>query len=807
MGGGMSDWKLVVPEATTNYCLNPSAETTGNFAAAGGAGAARSTTYQHYGLYSYHVTTNANNDGIELTLSTLSNAIHYVTMRVAGNRPDEWDWSLNDANYTSPEVLEYIDDTWTLYGLEFPAVEANGSTTLYIDQNGAGTGDFYLDGIQVEAKEYWTTYCDGTQDGCQWGGAVNASTSSRSANSRAGGRERDLEDYYEFHIGGMSGTGAAPQGITIDPYAILPGGELNNIKVDSRVFTLAGVIYSTVSQADFHDKKQALLNELQPDAYPEDQDGIQPVRLRYQGATVHKQIAAHYSSGMEGDLQATEPCFWERLAIRFESDDPYWYELGESAASLDTNDSATFTVVAARLRSTGQWDALGPPDAGGTYDQIYAIAEDDTYIYFAGNFTNFDNDADADHIVRYNKQTSTYSDMGSADGIVRDVIIGPDGTVYACGLFTNIGGVAANRIAYWDGAAWNAMGAGFNSSAYSMVFGLDGKLFVGGAFTTADGGAANRMAYWDGAAWNAMGAGMDNSVFTLDIHPDGTLYAGGDFTTAGGGAAVRMASWDGTNWSALESNGMNAAVSSIAISSDGIVYAGGAFTTAGGVTVNYVASWNGVTWSAMNNGMDDVVYALEIGPDNVLYASGSFTTAGSITVADGIARWNGSTWAHIGIDLPGAVLIRGLMTSAADPVIPRNYDIWIGWNTSGTGYFGGLVTAVNDGNAPAYPIIYYNRSAGTTATIETLRNWRTGTELLFDYDLLDGETLTIDLAQTKKTVLSSIFGPRPDAVLPGDFGNWVLKAGNNDVTSFVNVSGAPTITAWMLWKDAYRSQD
>ena len=51
----MSDWKYIRPESTTNYCLNPSAETTGNFTAEAGTTVTRSTTYSHYGLYSYRV--------------------------------------------------------------------------------------------------------------------------------------------------------------------------------------------------------------------------------------------------------------------------------------------------------------------------------------------------------------------------------------------------------------------------------------------------------------------------------------------------------------------------------------------------------------------------------------------------------------------------------------------------------------------------------------------------------------------------------------------------------------------------------
>ena len=83
----MSNWKVVVPEATTNKALNPSAGTTGNFAAAGGATVSRVTTYGRYGLYSYRVQSAGDNQGMTLTLSVLANAIHYVTLRVRGTLP------------------------------------------------------------------------------------------------------------------------------------------------------------------------------------------------------------------------------------------------------------------------------------------------------------------------------------------------------------------------------------------------------------------------------------------------------------------------------------------------------------------------------------------------------------------------------------------------------------------------------------------------------------------------------------------------------------------------------------------------
>lgn len=718
---------------------------------------------------------------------------------------------MNGATFTAPTLLEELDGDWKLYGLEFPAAQANGSTLLEIHQNGAGSGDFYLDGIQVEQKDgYYTTYCDGTQVGCEWNGAEHASTSTRSAASRAGGRVYDLEDDYGLKISGMSGSGTAPQELFVDSYSQLPGGELNTIKTNSRVITLTGIITGT-SVTNFHAVKQALKSLLAKDAVPKDQNGYQPVRLRYVGATVHKEIAVHYEGGLEGEISADKPCAWEDVAVRFIAPNPYWYEIGESAALLDTNDSATFRVVAGRLRSTGQWSALGPPGAGGTYTIVYSIVEDSTYLYVAGNFLNFDGIANADRVVRYSKQTGTWSALGT--GMNADTFalaIGPDGRLYAGGAFTTAGGTAANYIAVWDGSSWAALGTGLNSDVHSLVFGSDGTLYVGGGFTTAGGGAANYIASWNGSAWSALGTGMggsvDNSVYSLAFG-GGLLYASGGFTTSGGTTTNYIASWNGTAWAALNNGGNVASTGHHALAYNdrtGILYAG----VRTNETNDYLSVWNGVAWSDINAGLSNVVQAITIGPDNMLYVGGNFSSIGGLSLADRIARYNGYAWSMLDIDLPGSPAVYTIFTGKADPVVPQKYNIYIGFTTTGTGNFAGTATPSNGGKTPAFPKAIFTRAGGTTATVQTLRNERNGQEILFNYSLLDGETLTIDLTQTKKSISSSFFGSRQDAVLKNsDFGNWHLLPGDNQITSFVSTAGSPTITAYLLYKDQYDSQD
>lgn len=816
----MGDWKVIVATLTKNYVLNPSAETTGNFAALAGTTVTRDSDNQNYGLYSYRVQSNADNEGMTLTLEALANLDHWITMRVSGTLPASWDVSLNDTNYHAPVLLEAIDTEWSLYGVEIPAAQANGSVILHIRQNGAGSGDFYIDGVQVEQTTFttYTTYCDGTQPGCEWSGAAHASTSTRSANSRAGGRVYDLEDDYGLEITGVSGSGTSPQELFVDSYSQLPGGELNAIKTKSRIITLTAVIRGS-NWADFHQKKQYLKSILSKDAVPQDQGGFQPIRLRYTGATAHKEIQVHYEGGLEGEIVAIKPCFWEDVAVRFIAPNPYWYEIGESATLLDTNDSDTFRTVAGRLRSTGQWDNLGPPNASGTYASVRALAEDATYIYIGGDFLNFDNIAAADYIVRYHKATGVYSalDVG-LNGIVRALAIRSNGDLYIGGDFTNAGGVAAaDYLAVWNGTVFAAVGTPLTGAAaitkvQALAIDASGNLYIGGLFANWNNIAnADNIVKWNGSVYSALSTGTDDEVLALAVGIDGvTIFAGGFFNNAGGGLVENITSWNGTAFSSL-STGSSGLVFSLAVDpATGLVYVGGAFTSLGGVVCNSIGVWNGTSFLNLGGGITPSgVDSIAVGTDGVVYIGGTFTAAGGITLADRIARWNGYAWSHLDVDLPGSARGYSILASRyADPVVPQKYNLYLGFDTTGTGTYAGIETVSNSGTVPAYPKIIFNRSGGTTATIQAVRNERNGQEILFNYALLDGETLTIDLAQTKKSISSSFFGSRQGAVLPNsDFGSFALLPGNNDITSFVSTTGSPTVTAWVLFKDAFDSQD
>ncbi len=80
--------------------------------------------------------------------------------------------------------------------------------------------------------------------------------------------------------------------------------------------------------------------------------------------------------------------------------------------------------------------------------------------------------------------------------------------LYAGGVFTTAGGLRANRIAMWSWPSpnWSPLGSGMDNRVYALAAidkdasgNLD--LIAGGAFTTAGGVAASKIAKWNGTSW------------------------------------------------------------------------------------------------------------------------------------------------------------------------------------------------------------------------------------------------------------------------------------------------------------------
>ena len=355
------------------------------------------------------------------------------------------------------------------------------------------------------------------------------------------------------------------------------------------------------------------------------------------------------------------------------------------------------------------------------------------------------------------------------------------------------------------------MGAAAINTVHTIVIDHVGDIYVGGSFQNfADIADADRIVIWDrsAAAWAAVVGGCNATIVTIAVDLDNNKYIGGQFTDWGDANGDYIVMWDGSALSSL-STGTNANVDGIAIANNNLVYLAGNFTTAGGTTVNYVASWNGTAFSPLGDGLSGGnADSIAILPDGIVLVGGTFTAAGGIATAGQVAKWNDSSWAHSDINAPGAPVVETFLATDIDPIVESAYSLWIGTDVSGTAYIAGSTSVSNRGTSSAYPTLIFERNGGTSAVIETIRNETTGKELLLDYSLLDGETLSIELIPTNKNIVSNFSGQRLDAILPNsDFGSFALQPGDNNITCFISEEGSPIVTVHVIWRTVYRSQD
>ena len=243
----------------------------------------------------------------------------------------------------------------------------------------------------------------------------------------------------------------------------------------------------------------------------------------------------------------------------------------------------------------------------------------------------------------------------------------PNGDLAAGGAFWTKAGGPADFVARWDGAAWVALGSGFQNFVNTLTILPSGQLVAGGDFIAAGGVHASHLARWDGASWNPYGSGIGSivspasavsvNVYALQRMPNGDVVAGGSFAAAGEIAANNIARWNGTGWSPL-GLGTSGEVRALAVAPNGDLIAGGTFKKAGDVTVNNLARWDGRAWAPIGTGVDGVVtpvvYSLAVAPDGQITAGGSFMTAGGVAALR-IARWTGSQWVPLGTGMNGNV--------------------------------------------------------------------------------------------------------------------------------------------------------
>jgi hypothetical protein len=310
-----------------------------------------------------------------------------------------------------------------------------------------------------------------------------------------------------------------------------------------------------------------------------------------------------------------------------------------------------------------KWHSLG----AGTDSLVCALACDNHgNLYAGGSFTKAGSVA-ARYVAKWDG--ATWSALGSGvDNTVLALACDSGGNLYAGGYFLTAGGASVNGIAKWDGSDWIPLGEGMKGAkssesipghtVWALTFDANGILHAGGYFDTAGGVAAGKVARWDGSRWSSLGpeAGTFNKlVRVLAFDRKGTLYAGGLFSAVGDTVIKSVAQWDGSQWHAL-GTGINANITgesdvhTIACDRDGAVFVGGKFQKAGDAPTKGIAKWDGGQWSAFEGTFagSPAVYSLAFDSAGSLYCGGSFILDSCGTFAYNIAKVKGGTACRMG---------------------------------------------------------------------------------------------------------------------------------------------------------------
>ncbi len=792
----MGFWSIIVPAAGTNLVTNPSVETgtTGYTASGSGASIARVTTslLQKWGLYGLQVTPGSGTDnGVYFgTVSLTSGTTYTASVYIKGTNGIPFKiWFANTSG-----TLQGTATTWTANG-EWERKEVSWactSTTTYriyvTKNNSASTATYVIDGLQCEAASAASTYIDGDQDGCSWNAGKHNSTSTRSGQSRRGGTIVDLNSL-GVYVKEFPGTGMPPNEHYVQSLAMQPGANFRGRKILPRTFSLS-VDNVGSTWANMHSVRKDVIDYMKPDYVRDDQGFL----LRYSGGNSSRlpvEIECVYQDGLDWSKIRG---FTEEAKIKLTAYDPFFYEEGEQAFELTTTQTLTSPANVVG-KFNGAWSALnGGLGASGV--TIYAMAYDleRNRLYCGGG-----NGSSAYVLSYLDLNTLTWTALAAPNANVRALALDANGDLYIGGAFTTLGGVSYAYIAKYDESAgtYSALGTGMNGEVDGLAIDWNGDVYAVGSFTTSGGTTTNRVARWiiSSSSWAALGsgtAGVGAQALCVAIGRDGYVYVGGTFTTAGGSSANYIAKWNGTAWSAL-GGGRGAQVNALAVADNGIIYAGANDV----VSYQAIAQWDGLNWTTVGTSPNDQdVYGLYC-VDSGLWAVGAFTTAGTLTLASSLAFWNGSTW----VDSDAAIGNTLRCVLAADPLEKRGAYLESGYLfvggsfTSGTvSYSNPTVTSSIVGTKAIYPKLIIKRAGGTTASLKWIKNETTNKVLQFDYNLQDGETLTIDTRPFQRSIVSSLYD--------GNVWRAMLRA-----SDFADFYLLPTITMSAVWRNAFWSLD
>jgi len=217
------------------------------------------------------------------------------------------------------------------------------------------------------------------------------------------------------------------------------------------------------------------------------------------------------------------------------------------------------------------------------------------------------------------------------------------GRVYIGGSYETIGGAPRSGLARYTFAGgvgtldpnWNPQPVG---TVVSLAFAADGSVYAGGTFSEIGGQTRGNIAKLSGTGNGSAVIGWDGSanasVFALALAPSGEVYAGGAFTNIGGAILHHLARLSGTTGAANTTWDPEADdwVFDIVVGAADSVYVAGYFTEIKNETRNHLArifaAGSGIPYASFNPSADDAVRALALDGQGNIYVGGDFDNIG-----------------------------------------------------------------------------------------------------------------------------------------------------------------------------------
>lgn len=831
-------WQVLVPlpgTTLTNLVTNPSPQLalTGYTTDQGGTtGLARDGTKQRRGAYAFKYTpTSGTNQGFYFALTLTSGHHYYFSCDLLGQSGVPYRIGIfNTSNVLQGNAALHTGTGYWAYD-RLEADWTAGSTATFrlrIEKNGsADTNPFWADGLMLIDGTTGLTYFDGAQPGALWTGSPYASTSQSDPETREIGQLVDLSVApYNFAIEGWAGTGLPPLRNVVLPYGLADGGYYQRTKAQPRSFNVSGNVLGTSQQA-LHADLKALTDALKPDLVARQV----PTWWRYRGNTVVGSppataralwIKALVDGGLE-DNYSIKAGFTMPLALKLLANDPYWYEEGWAARTVDNtitmNQAINDNGFASRVslivsgNAQGLWLATGAwgPTAPGPYQVNTTLFNPvDKRVYVGGPFAAFGGVSNTAGICAFNPTSLTISALGtggSAGATVKALAIMPNGDVAVAGSFGGMGGVAnTNSIALWQVAsgAWSSISSGFTGTEIAaLAVDAAGNLYVGGKFTNIGGvAAANFAKRTPAGTWSqpaAYGTGGTDEIFAMAVAPDGaTVIVGGSQA----GALSYIASWNGTALTKLGA-GADATVKMLGYTRDGMLYVGGAFTNLGGISVQKLGRWNGAVYQSVGQTLDGDVLCMCQLADGTIIFGGDFTKAGTQIFSSRFARWTGSVW------LPMDLMI-GLTGTPTPDVLTFTQTpdgsqvVGFAGDGSSTIYSQQVVHPTIAGSATARLII----AITGPGTVHEIQNITGNTYLGFNgLTLAAGETAVLNLTPGQISFGSNFRRNLLNTIVPGgSLFNFALRPGAQYIGFLITDYTSATVFS-MQWRNAFWSLD